>query len=387
MPLIVSVVDEIFMKLPIWIFVPLICCTAAAEGLTRQQAEELVKKDWAATLESLTKERADEMKNKSITIGDKTMPFLEKTVGAEPEGGRPLFISMHGGGSAPPQVNDQQWKNQIKLYNPEGSLYIAPRAPTNTWNLWSERHIEPLYDRLIANCVALHKINPNKVYIMGYSAGGDGVYQLGPRMADRWAACAMMAGHPNGASMLNMRNTPMAIQVGGQDAAFKRNEVCKNWAEKLDVLEKENPGFYPHFFKSYPECGHWMNLQDAVAVPWMLKFTRNPWPKSVTWELRNVVSPRFFWLAVDEAMEKNGQVIEARCQGQTISLTSKDVKVLTLRLSDELLKLDEPVIVEWNGKKVFSGVVARSAAAVKKSLAERADPATIATALLSVTAP
>ena len=86
-------------------------------------------------------------------------------------------------------------------------------------------------------------------------------------------------------------------------------------------------------------------------------------------------------------MEKNGQVIEARCQGQTISLTSKDVKVLTLRLSDELLKLDEPVIVEWNGKKVFSGVVARSAAAVKKSLAERADPATIATALLSVTAP
>jgi hypothetical protein len=119
----------------------------------------------------------------------------------------------------------------------------------------------------------------------------------------------------------------------------------------------------------------------------MLKFTRNPWPKSITWELRDVVSPRFFWLAVDEAMEKNGQVIEARCQGQTISLTSKDVKDLTLRLSDELLKLDEPVIVEWNGKKVFSGVVARSADAVKKSLAERADPATFATALLSVTAP
>lgn len=94
MPLIVTVVDEIFMKLPIWIFVQLICCSGAAEGLTRQQAEELVKKDWAATLESLTKERADEMKNKSITIGDKTMPFLEKNR-RRGTGGRSSAVYFH----------------------------------------------------------------------------------------------------------------------------------------------------------------------------------------------------------------------------------------------------------------------------------------------------
>ena len=39
-------------------------------------------------------------------------------------------------------------------------------------------------------------VNPNKVYLLGYSAGGDGVYQLAPRMADRWAAAAMMADSP-----------------------------------------------------------------------------------------------------------------------------------------------------------------------------------------------
>ncbi len=42
---------------------------------------------------------------------------------------------MHGGGAVPVQVNDQQWLNQIQLYRPEEGIYVAPRAPTNTWNL------------------------------------------------------------------------------------------------------------------------------------------------------------------------------------------------------------------------------------------------------------
>ena len=46
--------------------------------------------------------------------------------------------------------------------------------------------------RLIENLVALQEVNPNRVYLMGYSAGGDGVYQVAPRMADTLAAAAMM---------------------------------------------------------------------------------------------------------------------------------------------------------------------------------------------------
>ena len=34
-------------------------------------------------------------------------------------------------------------------------------------------------------------------------------------MSDRWAAAAMMAGHPNETQPLGMRNVPIAIQVGG----------------------------------------------------------------------------------------------------------------------------------------------------------------------------
>ncbi|MEM7298333.1 MAG: hypothetical protein AAF391_08720 [Bacteroidota bacterium] len=53
---------------------------------------------------------------------------------------------------------------------------------------------------------------------MGYSAGGDGVYQLAPRMADSLAAAAMMAGHPNDASPLGLRNIGFTLHMGGKDA-------------------------------------------------------------------------------------------------------------------------------------------------------------------------
>jgi poly(3-hydroxybutyrate) depolymerase len=42
-------------------------------------------------------------------------------------------------------------------------------------------------------------IHTNKVFLTGYSAGGDGVYHLAGMMADLLAGAAMMAGHPNNA--------------------------------------------------------------------------------------------------------------------------------------------------------------------------------------------
>ena len=52
---------------------------------------------------------------------------------------------MHGGGGAPAEVNDKQWQNQISLYQPAEGIYMAPRAPTDTWNLWHQDHIDVFF--------------------------------------------------------------------------------------------------------------------------------------------------------------------------------------------------------------------------------------------------
>ena len=86
--------------------------------LSKSDAKKVIDLLWADHCKSLAKRRAAEIEAKSIQLGDKKLRYLEKVFGDAPEGGRSLWISMHGGGGVPTRVNDSQWKNQIKLYQP-----------------------------------------------------------------------------------------------------------------------------------------------------------------------------------------------------------------------------------------------------------------------------
>jgi len=333
-------------------------------------------------LAQLRTERAAEMQTNQLTLAGKTLRWEERVFGEAPPGGHSLWISMHGGGNARPAVNDRQWQNQISLYKPDEGIYVAPRAPTDTWNLWHEAHIDPMFDRLIENYVALRRVNPDRVYLMGYSAGGDGVWQLAPRMADRWAAAAMMAGHPNEASLLGLRNLPFALFVGGNDSAYRRNEVVAERAKELDRLQEADPGGYEHFARVYEGLPHWMNRKDAEALPWMMRHTRNPWPKKVVWFQDDVTHTRFYWLAVPVEEAKAGRKIVGEITGQTVKLSGEVPQRIILRLHDALVDLDKPVVVFVEGREAFSGRVQRRAEVIRESLWQRADPKSAATAKL-----
>ena len=336
-------------------------------------------------LKQLARERKEELEKHSIALGDKTLRWLEKTFGEAPADGRSLWISMHGGGGAPAEVNDSQWQNQILLYEPGEGIHIAPRAPTDNWNLWHESHIDPMFQRLIEDHVALRGVNPNKIYLMGYSAGGDGVWQLAPRMADRFAAAAMMAGHPNEASLLGLRNLPFAIFVGANDSGYDRNKVAAEKSAELDRLEKSDPGGYVHMSRIYEGLGHWMNRKDAEALPWMAKFQRNPWPRKIVWLQDDITHDRFYWLKIpDKGAAKAGQKIVAVVDGQTIRLEGDVPAKTTLRLSDAMLDLDREVTVFVNGRIVKSTRIPRTAAVIQQSLEERMDLPAAATASLEL---
>jgi len=352
--------------------------------LSKADAKKALELIWGDHRKRLAKAREAEMEAKSIQLGDKKMRYLEKVFGDEQEDGRSLWISMHGGGGAPARVNDGQWKNQIKLYQPKEGIYVAPRAPTDTWNLWHQSHIDGLFDRMIENFVVTRGVNPNRVYLMGYSAGGDGVYQLAPRMADRWAAASMMAGHPNDAKPDNLRNLPFGLFMGGKDGAYNRNKVAEKWKGLLADLRKADPKGYEHMVRIYPEMGHWMKLKDAESLPWMAKFDRNPWPKKIIWRQAKGITSRFYWLQIPEKHLAKGQRVTAEVDGQSIEIAAENTPRLIVRLSDHLVDLDKPVTISVNGEEKFSGTVKRSAREIINSLDQRADPASAATASVTL---
>jgi pimeloyl-ACP methyl ester carboxylesterase len=355
---------------------------AAESDLDRAAAESTLSTLWNERLAQLRAERADEMQTNCISMSGITLRWHVRVFGEAPAGGHSLWISMHGGGNARSAVNDRQWQKQISLYTLDEGIYVAPRAPTDTWNLWHEAHIDPMFDRLIENYVTLRGVNPDRVYLLGYSAGGDGVWQLAPRMADRWAATAMMAGHPNEASLLGLRNLPFALFVGGNDSAYRRNEVVAERAKELDRLQEADPGGYEHFARVYDGLPHWMNRREAEALPWMARHTRNPWPKKVVWLQDDVTHTRFYWLALPGEEVKVGRKITAEIAGQTVKLSGDVPQRIILRLHDALVDLDQPVRVAVEGREVFHGRVTRRAEVIRESIQERADPKSAATAKL-----
>jgi hypothetical protein len=223
--------------------------------------------------------------------------------------------------------------------------------------------------------IMLYEVNPNKVYLMGYSAGGDGVYQLAPRMADRFAAAAMMAGHPNETSPIGLRNLPFTIHMGENDTPYNRNKVAKEWKENLKDLRSNDPEGYPHLVKIHQGKGHWMELLDTVAITWMSRYIRNTFPKKVVWQQDDVTHNRFYWLKDKNPTERS--LIVASIEGQTIEIENTSVSDFTIMLNDSLVDMDKSVLVKYNGKELFNGTVPRTSTIILKSIREYGDPKSV----------
>ena len=301
----------------------------------------------------------------------KSMPYWHTTFGDAPFGEKSLWISMHGGGGAPSEVNTKQWENQKKLYTLEEGVYVVPRAPTDTWNLWHQSHIDPMFDQLIKHMIKKEGVDPNKVYIVGYSAGGDGVYQLAPRMADRFAAAGMMAGHPNETSPEGLRNIGFALHVGAEDAAYDRNNIAATWKEILATLKKKDPSGYSHQVVIHVGKGHWMDRQETDALGWMATFTRNPYPKKVVWVQDDVLHNQFYWLGVKEPKARSK--IVASIKGQTITIHESDVKTMTVYLNDTMADLDKPIVLQYQDQEITKTKLIRNQKTIHETLRDPKD--------------
>lgn len=319
---------------------------------SRQQIEQAVEQRKAAITDELRREWDAKAFTTTTPEGDFTMPIWDTVYGAKPDGGRSLYISLHGGGGGPAEMNDGQWSNQKKLYRPAEGVYVAPRSPTNSWNMWHQGYMDELIAKTIASAVLFEGVNPDRVYLMGYSAGGDGLYQLAPRLADKLAAGAMMAGHPGDASPLPLRNLPFAIYMGGQDAAYERNSLAREWGTKLDMLQTGDAGGYTHQTHVWEDCGHWMLRRDTIAVPWMAQFDRLTYPDKVVWVQDDILRPSFYWLSTPEIGRKQGDKVVASIKGQNIDISECTAPRVILGLNDRMIDLDRPITITFKGEKI-----------------------------------
>jgi hypothetical protein len=303
-------------------------------------------------------------------------PYTVKKVGKRPAGGWPLFIAMHGGGGVPKAVNDSQWEHMQRYYRDQPSVtgyqYLALRAPNDVWNGFYDDYVPPLVINLDRQFLLFGDVNPDKVYLMGYSHGGYGAFFIGPKTPDRFAAVHASAAAPTDGTISpgTLRNTRFTFMVGEKDNAYGRRERCEKFNEAVKKLKEENKGDYPVEFELKAGFGHG-GLPDRDKIKEMYPFNRNPVPRRLTWELTDPLLTHFYWLAVPQPGK--GQRLDAAIDDAGVHVTTRGVKQFELALDSRLVPWGTPLRITVDGKE--QTLTARpSFRTLCQTLAERGDP-------------
>lgn len=364
---------------------------------------------WAEYLDGVRNDeaRAAELDEHAMTFGEVTMKYALAVKGEAGPSGYPLFIALHGGGgSDTPDINDEQWAQMFSYYQPsvQNGIYVAPRGVRDTWDCHFNPESYPLYDRLIENLIAFYDVDPDRVYLLGFSAGGDGVYGITAKMPDRFAAANMSAGHPNGLPLWNLYNMPLLIQVGELDTAYDRNTVDAQYGLLLDDDHETLGGGYEHATYIHKDQGHnfldngdidqpviediagWLETGespvrevDANAVRFLEQYVRDPLPERVVWDLSQRADERpgtsFYWLQADKNCQE-GRIV-ARYDRQANAITVEQCSVpgeVTFLLSNDMLDLFAPVVVNTPDGNSTQVTVTPDIDLLRETTAERGDP-------------
>jgi transglutaminase-like putative cysteine protease len=311
-----------------------------------------------------------------VTYEKHLSPYTVKKVGKRPAKGWPLFVAMHGGGGAPQEVNDSQWKHMQIYYRDqpsvEGYVYVALRAPNNTWNGFYDNYVPPLVTRLIRQFLLFGDVDSDKVYLMGYSHGGYGAFFVGPKIPDRFAAVHSSAAAPTDGTISpkSLRNTRFTFMIGEMDNAYGRRERCLAFNKAVQKLKELDKDDFPVVMELKKGFGHG-GLPDRDKIKEMYPFTRNAVPRHLTWELTDALITHFFWLAVPQPGP--GQSIDATFQDNAVQITTSKVKQFDLNLDGRLIAFDRPLRVVVDGKtQVFK--LRPSFLILCRSMRERGDP-------------
>lgn len=305
-----------------------------------------------------------------------------------------VLIALHGLGGHSGQL--LPFTDKIA---PKGTIVIAPGAKKLTkdqdgedtfgvglasrlphW--WSYKTHSFPFQAL--NYLKLHyPIDTNRVFILGYSMGGYGTWNVGLRYPDRFAAIVPLAGGISRVENIVQRDAksrklltnavmvPSFFVHGSADPTVPFR-FSKTIAADLTKLGAE------HQFTEVPGQGHYLrgflngNEVTQKLVEFLAAKVRDPNPKTVVHSVLGTYHGSSYWLRVDDAPK--GADAMAIAKDNTIRITTEGVRKLTVFLDPDVVDVNAPVTIEVNKTVYFRAVVQPSLKAVAESFADDLDP-------------
>jgi len=276
---------------------------------------------------------------KSKIDGSDQYFLLQTPVDYQPTHPWPLLVTLHG-------LND----GPILAPIDRSMVQIGPYGRGSVW-------YEGIGAKDVFECIETVKrmipIDEDRIYLCGFSMGGDAAFNLGLHTPDRWAACMPVCGkYDEIDAVSNGRYLPYAIHVGGKDTV--RPPACC----KPGYLRACESGFGSWTYTQYDEMGHSFWVDWTGAAKWLLSQTRVKNPPQVTFGTVDLNYNKAYWVEI-LSLEKYGRrgTVNASITKQTVQVTTNNVDGYRLKLEKPLLDPSQPVTIIENGREVFKGKV------------------------------
>jgi hypothetical protein len=250
---------------------------------------------------------------------------------------------------------------------------VAPHAAETWWSEESERLWAALVDEVLASL----NVDPNRVFVAGFSNGGTGAFRFATLFPDRLAAAVSLEG---GGIFVHEGKPPLPAGVAGLPLLFvhgDRDEVIypSLSTDTVSALKRAAPGAAVEL-RILPGRGHDVVLgrDDGLTLDFLGRHRRDPFPRELAFETDDLRSARRYWI---EVLEKRGG--RARVEGRLtadggIELSTKNVVRLRLLLRRELLPADKPLRIRLDGHEVAAGPARADCSLLQRSWREARDP-------------
>jgi predicted peptidase len=236
-----------------------------------------------ATIE-LSKDDVDFRKNVYVKKKGEQMPYrLYVPLGYSPTKKYPLILWLHGGAGRGTdnvkQITNGNEKgahiwtsNEVQTKFP--TFVLAPQCPA------SENWSDPDFNQpskalqtameILANVQKQFAIDPDRVYVVGQSMGGLGVWSLLQMHPDKWAGAIVLAAYDNFTNPQAISRVPLWVFQGDQDQTVPVSVVREMMKQLKNIHANVR-------YTEYHKVEHdvWNKaFAEPELIPWLSSQTR-----------------------------------------------------------------------------------------------------------------
>ncbi|MFQ5844052.1 MAG: hypothetical protein ACE5JG_03605 [Planctomycetota bacterium] len=310
-----------------------------------------------------------------------------------------LIIGLHGGGEGVGSADSATgWAAR-------GCMGMYPQAILLHEDAWNTVHGEKFILTMIDIAKVQYGVDPDRVYVMGFSMGGTGSWFMAGRHPDLLAGASPCHGVLMAAPksqvprkedvvalqygiVPNVRNLAMYYYTGLRDKNCMPGTYLYVW-DVLRELQEADPGGYRKIrFRVYPEVAHsFPPGEPRKGIVWLTKQRREAFPRKVVWQ--NALNPHplpreedrtgrfvkrfFYWIQCTSPPDQ--VTVEAVRRGNRfeISLGGGEPGDFHLLLNPSMIDVEKEVVVVVDDEEIYRGRPEPDFATVLETLDARLD--------------